>query len=67
MNSYYGVQFRRGINESYNCISEHWLNTEFDNNVLDYRKLSNGSYTVKMKEDNGLDDDCDNKNVLLLC
>ena len=31
---------------------------------LDYWKLPNGNYIVKMKKDDGLDDDCDIKNTL---
>ena len=33
-------------------------------NVLDYWKLPNGTYIVKMKQDHGLDVDCDIKNTL---
>ena len=64
MNSLYGVQIRRDINESYYCKSENWTKTEVDENVLDYWKLPNGNCIVKMKKDDGLDDDCDNKNTL---
>ena len=64
MNSLYGVQIRKDINESYSCKSETWMKTEFDENVLDYWKLLNGNYIVKMKKDDGLDDDCDIKNNL---
>ena len=65
MNSLYGVQIRKDINESYSCKSETWMKTEFDENVLDYWRLSNGNYIVKMKNDDGLDgDDCDIKNTL---
>ena len=64
MNSLYGVQIRKDINETYYCKSEYWMKTEFDENVLDYWKLPNGNYIVKMKKDDGLDDDCDNKNTL---
>ena len=64
MNSSYGVQIRRDINESYSCKSETWMKTEFDENVLDHWKLTNGNYIVKMKKDDGLDDDCDIKNTL---
>ena len=35
MNSLYGVQIRKDINESYYCRSENWMKTEFDENVLD--------------------------------
>ena len=64
MNSLYGVQIRKDINESYSCKSETWMKTEFDENVLDYWRLPNGNYIVKMKNDDGLDDDCDIKNTL---
>ena len=65
MNYLYGVQIRKDINESYSCKSETWMKTEFDENVLDYWKLPNGNYIVKMKKDDGLDDDdCDIKNTL---
>ena len=63
MNRLYGVQIRIDINESYYCKSETWMKTEFDENLLDYWKLPNGKYIVKMKKDNGLDDDCDIKNT----
>ena len=65
MNSLYGVQIRRDVSESYYCKSETWMKTEFDENVLDYWKLPNGNYFVKMKKDDGLDDDCDIKNNCL--
>ena len=65
MNSLYGIQIRKDINETYYCKSEYWMKTEFDENVLDYWKLPNGNYIVKMKKDDGLDDDCEIKNTLL--
>ena len=40
------------------------MKTELDENVIDYWKLPNGNYIVKMKRDDGLDDDCDFKNTL---
>ena len=64
MNSFYGVQIHRDINDSYYCKSETWIKTEFDENVLDYCRLPNGNYTVKMKKDDGLDNDCDIENTL---
>ena len=64
MNSLYEVQIRRDITESYYCKSETWMKAELDENVLDYWKLPNGNYIVKMKKDDGLDDDFDFKNTL---
>ena len=53
MNSLYEFQIRRDINESYYCKSEKWMETEFDEVVLDYWKLPKGNYIVKMKKDDG--------------
>ena len=61
MNSLYGVQIRKDINQSYKCKSQHWMETEYDENVLDYRKSPNGNYIVKIKEDDGLEDNNDVK------
>ena len=63
MNSFFGVQIRRDINEYYYCKSETWMKTEFDENVLDW-KLPNKNCIIRMKKDDGLDDDCDNKDTL---
>ena len=64
MKSLYGVQIPRDINESYCCKSEYWMQTEYDENVLEYSKLPNGSYIVKMKKEERLDDDCGIENTL---
>ena len=64
MNSLYGVQIRKDINDSYYCKSQNWMKTEYDENVLDYWKLPNGNYFVKMKKGDGLADKCDIKNTL---
>ena len=37
MNSLYGEQIRKDIGESYQCKSEMWMQTEYDERVLDYR------------------------------
>ena len=38
MNSLYGVQIRRDINEFHRCKTELWMKTEYDENVLGYWK-----------------------------
>ena len=43
MNSFYGEQVRKDIEESYECKSEHWVMTEYDERVLDYQKIKNGN------------------------
>ena len=64
MNSLYGVQIRKDIDQSYRCKSQHWMETECDDNVLDYWRLRNGNYIKKLKKDDGLDRDNDEKNTL---
>ena len=64
MNSLYGVQIRKDIDQSYKCKSQRWMETEYDENVLDYWKLPNGNYIVKLKKDDGLEGDNDVKNTL---
>ena len=64
MNSLHGVQIRKDIDQSYKCKSQQWIETEYDENVLDYCKLPNGNYIVKLKKDDGLDGDNDVKTTL---
>ena len=64
MNGLYGVQIRKDIDQSYKCKSQRWMETEYDENVLDYWKLPNGNYIVKLKKDDGLEGDNDVKNTL---
>ena len=54
MNSLYGVQIRRDVDEFYECKSEHWMQTEYDEDVLDYWGLPNGNYIVEVTKDDGL-------------
>ena len=64
VNSLYGVQIGKDIDQFYKCKSQHWMETEYDGNVLDYWKLPNGKYIVKLKKDDGLDGNNDVKNTL---
>ena len=41
MNSLFGVQIQKVISDFCKCLSEHWMQTEYDENVLDYWKLPN--------------------------
>ena len=43
INSLYGVQRRRDINESYYCKTENWMKTEFDENLLDQWTIPKGN------------------------
>ena len=57
MNSLYGEQIRKDNEESYECKSEAWMMTEYDERVLDYQKNNHVNYIVKMKDDDGLEDE----------
>ena len=50
MNSLYEVQIRKDINEFDKCKTQHWMETEYDENVLEYWRLTNGKYIVKLKK-----------------
>ena len=57
MKSLYSEQTGKDIEESYQCISEAWMMTEYDERVLDYRKINYGNYIVKIKDDEVLQDE----------
>ena len=59
MSSWHGVQICKDIDQSYKCKSQHWMETEYDDNVLDYWKLRNGNYIVRFKKNDGLEGDND--------
>ena len=66
-NSLYGVQIRKDIHQFYKGKPEHWMQTENDEDVLDYWKLPNAIYIVKMENDDGLDDNINVKTTLPSC
>ena len=66
MNSLYGEFLRKDILESYQYKSEMWMMTEYDERVLDYQKINHGNYIVKMKDDEGLEDEVKKVNTLPL-
>ena len=51
---FYGEFLRKEILESYQCKSEAWMMTEYDERVLDYQKINYGNYIVERKGDGGL-------------
>ena len=57
MNSLSGVQIPKDIEESYQCKSEMWIQTEYDERVRYYQKIKYGNYIVKLKVDEGLQDE----------
>ena len=66
MNSLYGEFLRKDILEIYQCKSELWMMIEYDESVLDYQKINHGNYIVKMKDDQGLEDEIEKCNTLPL-
>ena len=57
MNALYGEQIRKDIEEKFACKSEYWMQTEYDERIKDYWKISNINYIVKMIDDAGLEDE----------
>ena len=66
MNSLYGEQIRKDIEESYQCKSEMWMITEYDERVLNYQKINYANYMVKKKDDEGLQDEVKKVNTMPL-
>ena len=66
MNALDGEFLRKYILESYKCKSEMWMMTEYDKRVIDYEKINNGNYIVKLKDDEGLQDEVKKVNTLPL-
>ena len=64
MNALYGEFLRKDITEKYECKSEMWMETEYDERVLDYQKIYYGNHIVKMKDDAGLQDEVKKVNIL---
>ena len=64
MKSLCGVQTWKDIDELYKCKSEHWIQTEYDDNVLDCWILPNGDYFVNIKKDDVFEGESDVRNTL---
>ena len=47
MNSLYGENIRKDVEEKFACKSEIWMQTEYDERVKDYWKISGINYIVK--------------------
>ena len=61
-----GEQIRKDIEESFACISEAWMLSEYDERVKDYWKISQGNYIVKTIDDAGLEDEVKELNTMPL-
>ena len=66
MNSLYGENIHKDIEETFDCKSEAWMMSEYDERVKDYWKLSGINYIVKMIDDAGLEDEVKKLNTMPL-
>ena len=66
LNSLYGGNIRKDIEEKFASKSEMWMQTEYDERVKDYCKISGNSYIVKMIDDGGLEDEVKKLNTMPL-
>ena len=66
MNSFYGEQIRKDIEEKFLCKSQMWMETEYDERVKGYWKISGIDYIVKMIDDKGLEDEVKKLNTMPL-
>ena len=57
MTSLYCEEIRKDIAEKYQCKTEMWMKSDYDERVLDYQKIMYGNYIVKMKDHEGLLDE----------
>ena len=66
MNSLYGENVRKDIEEKFACKSEAWMMSEYDERVKDYRKISGNNFIVKMIDNKGLEDEAKKLNTMPL-
>ena len=66
MCSLYGEQIRKDIEEKFACKSEYWMQSEYDERVKNYWKVSGINYIVKMIDDAGLEDEVKKLNTMPL-
>ena len=66
MNSLYGENIRKDIEEKYASKSEMWMLTNYDERVKDYWKISGIMYVVKLIDDKGLEDEVKKLNTMPL-
>ena len=66
MNSLYGEQLRKDIEEKFACKSEDWIITKHDERVIDYWKISGNNCIVEMIDDAGSEDEVKKLNTMPL-
>ena len=66
MNSLYGENIRKDIEEKFACKSKAWMMSEYDERVKGYWKISGVNFYVKMIDDAGLEDEVKKLNTMPL-
>ena len=66
MNSLYGENIRKDIEEKFTGKSEMWMETKYYERVKDYWKIGVNNYIVKMIDDKGLEDEIKKINTMPL-
>ena len=66
MNSLYGENISKDIEEKFACKSEAWMMTEYDDRIKDYWKISGIKCIAKMIDDAGLEDEVKKLNTMSL-
>ena len=56
-NAVYGGCMRKHIEESSNCVIQSWMKNENDESVIEWFPLKNGNIVVKIKDQEGVDDE----------
>ena len=64
-NGTYGGYIRRDISDVLKCVSEHWMNTEYDDRVEEWFHLKNVNYMAKIQDHGGVDDNGISKKSIL--
>ena len=64
MNSVHEENKRKDRKEENSCNSEYWMSMDYDDRVLDYWRLPNGQYIVRLKQIEGLKCEKDLKNTM---
>ena len=52
----YGSCFRRDITENFKCVTENWMETEYDDRVKNWFPFENGNFMVNIQDHKGVDD-----------
>ena len=66
MNSLYGENIRKDVEEKFACNSDAWMMSDYDERVKDYWRISGINYIVKIIDDAGLEDEVNKMNTMRL-